>query len=728
MHDALSNLQEILDEDVLLRQPLSGFNMRHLAEKTGWVDGWTEAGAGEEAWQLCRGHLERHPTSVYALFFMTLLGARGFGEWLPHMERLFSLFTQQKKMSLVVYVAQEVLKVHDSASALWTLAQIHQHDHNHEELLDVWERLLRLEPSDHQLPLKIGALKEKLGHKGEAARYIRMSLLRALEKKEGVDAFDAWKKLLQVTPDDHEFTLQVGRRLVGLLSKERQRGFWRPLLEPLRRAGEAQVDQTIAVLKEALKIEPEVGEYRDHLIAAWRLKYKNHSQLENYLGLSGLLRPWKNPSAQMDLFERPIRFDKGSYVVHKSFGYGAIVEIHHGTGRGEEALNTTRLVIDFESKKGHGMTMRIALTSLTLLPENDLIAQKKFAPELFQSRLAGSREELALATLQALGKPSSAAEIKAVFVPPMEDKAYAELWKEMKKILEGGGTYEVRNKLYTLVPGGMSTREDLLAQYRSARDLDVKLSIAELILGPAKSAEGLEDFIADLQAKMSPPGPSSLKVAWTLLTAEKQGVKGALTAVAEGLKKILASPVLPEALDQVKLPLQRISLLEHFGRHFLEDLVARSADLLLTASPAGKGKLLEILAHKDKVDVLKALWQKAEGARHEWPEAYVVAARFFVVHPSSRKAGLDVAAILKKLLELLAYAQPHLGQAPGSGVWRRVSGAIQTLLFTEGHLAANLSGSMAPEKKKDLFDTVATSHFLEDYIRVEFRELSTKSS
>lgn len=728
MRDLLDNLREILDEDVLLRQPLSGFNLRHLAEKANWVEGWMEGGVGPEAYGLCQSHLERHPASVYALFFMILLGARGAGEWQAHMERLFSLFTQQKKMGLVVYVAQEILKVQDSAPALWTLAQIYQHDNNTEELLEVWERLLRLEPSDHQLPLKIGTLREKLGQRTEAVRYIRMALLRALEKKEGVDAHDAWKRLLVLTPDDYGFAIDIGRRLVNQLSPERQKGFWRPLIEPLRRLGEAQIDRTIAVLKEALRVEPEVGEFRDHLISAWRLKYQKHSQLENYLTLAGLLRPWKNPSTQMDLFERPIRFDKGSYVVHKTFGHGMIKEIQHGTGRGEEALNTTRLTIDFEGKGGHGMTLRIAMASLALLAPDDLVAQKKFAPDLFAQRLAGPREELLQAALSSIGKPASATDLKAIFVPPMEEKNYGDMWKEFRKILEGGGTYEVKNKLYHMVPGGLSTREDLLAQYRSARDLDIKLSLCDLVLAQSKGGEGADAMVEDLRSRLEPPGSHSLKVLQALLQAERQGVKNALGGKEGEVNAILASPVLAEAFDQVKLPLQRIALLEYLGKKNLEGLVPRAGDLLLTASSAGKGKLLEILAQKGKQGELKSLWQKADEKRHEWPEAYVVAARFFVVHPSGKKVGLDTGAILLRLLELLRYAQPHLGQNPGSGVWRRVSGAIQTLLFTEGHLAAALKSGLPQITRQALFTSVADSHFLEDYIRLEFKEMSTKES
>lgn len=726
MHEALKALGDLLDEDILIRQPLSAFAVKHLAEKDGWVEAWVEAGAADEAIQRCVSHLERSPQAVYALYFLVLLLARTGRVFQAPMERLFSLFATQKKTALTVFAANEVLRVADSASALWTLAHIHQQENNTDELLEAWERLLRLEPDDHVLPLKIGAVKEKMGQRADAVRYTRMAFFRAMERKELAEAHDAFRKLIALAPDDIGFALENGRKLAPQLSGERQKGFWNELIQWALKQGEPQVDRLIALYKEALRLDPEHPAMRDGLISAWRLKYKNHSQLENYLALSGLLRPWKNPAAQMELFEKPIRFDRGSWVSHKSFGYGEIREIQHGNGRGEEALNTARLTIDFTGKKNHAMTLRIALGSLALCAPDDLQAQKHLAPEKFRERLAGPREDLALAALATLGKPSSTAEIKAVFAPPLGEDEWTALWKEVKAVLERDSRFEIRNKLYALSAAGSGTREELLGQFKSARDLDVKLKVFDLYLAHDRKGEGAEPMVEDLKKRLSPTGPETLRVLAALKNAERLcGIKAGVDLDAL-LAEATAAPGFVEAFDAVKTPAHRLWLLEQIPRKNPEGFAARYVDLFLSPSVTAKGKILEILSARKRESELKGLVAKVDGSRLQYPEQFILLARHAILHQSGKHLGMGKGALFLHLVELMRHAYGQAAKDPASQAWKRALSACQTLLFTEGNLFEYLRSDEAAPQRKAIFDQLGELQFLENYLRVEIKELATK--
>ncbi|MBN8218400.1 MAG: hypothetical protein J0L75_17275 [Spirochaetes bacterium] len=726
MHEALKPLGDLLDEDILIRQPLSSFAVKHLAEKGEWVEPWVEAGAADEAIQRCVSHLERSPQAVYALYFLVLLLARTGRNFQGPMEKLFALFAAQKKTALTVYVANEVLRIADSAPALWTLAQIHQHDNNTEELLEAWERLLRLEPDDHVLPLKIGAIKEKLGQRADAVRYTRMAFFRALERKELAEAHDAFKKLVALAPDDLGFAIESGRKLAPLLSGERQKGFWSELIQYALKQGEAQVDRLIALYKEALRLDPEHPAMRDGLISAWRLKYKNHSQLENYLALSGLLRPWKNPAAQMELFEKPIRFDRGSWVCHKSFGYGEIREIQHGGGRGEEALNTARLTIDFTSKKAHAMTLRIALGSLALCAPDDLQAQKHLAPEKFRERLSGPREDLAQAALATLGKPASTADLKGLFVPPLSEEEWTALWKELKAVLERDTRFEIRNKLYALSAAGTGTREELLGQFKGAKDLDVRLKVFDLYLAHFRKGEGAEPMVEDLKKRLSPAGPETLRVLAVLKNAERScGLKAGVDLDAI-LVEATAAPGFVEAFDAVKTPAHRLWLLEQIPRKCPETFAAKYVELFLSPSAVAKGKILEILSARKREAELKALVQKVDGSRLQYPEQYLLLARHALFHPAGKNLGLEKGVLFLRLVEHMRYAYGQAAKDPAATAWKRTLSGCQTLLFTEGNLFEYLRGNEAAPHRKAIFDQLGELQFLENYLRLEIKELSTK--
>ena len=86
-------------------------------------------------------------------------------------------------------------------------------------------------------------------------------------------------------------------------------------------------NEVIYILKRILAIQPANKEYREELTKVYRLKYKNHSRLEDLLKISGLRMWWKDITPAVDLFEKQIKFDIGVFVYHYSWGCGKIVTI-----------------------------------------------------------------------------------------------------------------------------------------------------------------------------------------------------------------------------------------------------------------------------------------------------------------------------------------------------------------------------------------------------------------
>src|ERR1041385_1200169 len=98
----------------------------------------------------------------------------------------------------------------------------------------------------------------------------------------------------------------------------------------------------------------------------------------------------KNPSlkgakAKLEAME------PGSYVVHRSWGFGQIKSY-------DDAAQ--RLVIDFKGKKAHPMDPAFCLTTMDVLPANHLLVRKESDPKKIAELIAENPAQLVVEALQ----------------------------------------------------------------------------------------------------------------------------------------------------------------------------------------------------------------------------------------------------------------------------------------------------------------------------------------
>ena len=120
-------------------------------------------------------------------------------------------------------------------------------------------------------------------------------------------------------------------------------------------------------MKNILILQPNDKEYREELIKIYRLKYKDHSKLEEFLKSSGLRMWWKSIEQAIQLFEKQIQFDIDVFVYHYSWGTGKI-----GT------IDKDLISIDFEKKNEHKMSFDMALNTLQIIPEDHIKVKKRY--------------------------------------------------------------------------------------------------------------------------------------------------------------------------------------------------------------------------------------------------------------------------------------------------------------------------------------------------------------
>src|SRR5690625_4166864 len=97
-----------------------------------------------------------------------------------------------------------------------------------------------------------------------------------------------------------------------------------------------------------------------------------------------------NPKLSADR-DKLAEMQPGRYCIHQSWGFGLIKEYNR-----EE----NRLIIDFEDKKGHSMDPAFCVNTMTVLPENHILARQQTEPEVIEVLFAKKAAEAVIEALK----------------------------------------------------------------------------------------------------------------------------------------------------------------------------------------------------------------------------------------------------------------------------------------------------------------------------------------
>ncbi len=156
----------------------------------------------------------------------------------------------------------------------------------------------------------------------------------------------------------------------------------------------------------------------------------------------------------------------GTFVQHKSWGYGVIVS---------HDFLLSQTTIDFKTKKAHSMQLQYAGESLIPLPP-DHIAAKKFQ-DLEAIRKLGQSDPACLVrmVLQSLGGRASQEQIASQLVPDVfNDAAFKKWWEAAKRALKSDplvGVPQKKTEPFILREQGLSQTDEVLEAFKAARTL-----------------------------------------------------------------------------------------------------------------------------------------------------------------------------------------------------------------------------------------------------------------
>ena len=355
----IDRIGEMLNEEKWTRASLTGYTTSSFHELDELLGAATEQEIQDEIQEICEQHLQVSRDSIIALYLAGTLTLRKRIVDDSNLVVLTNMFVDSAKWNIVQYLCAGILAHGENKFALRTLADTYGKTGDREQQYEVWERLIKVDFEDADT---VRALAEKREHEGDledALSYYKKALHRYISRRQLAPIKQVWGKIIEHQPDDLEGLLQIEAKVARALGGDRAIALLEALYPHYREAENwaASVD----ILKRILNHDPKNNGARHELVDVYSNRYATHSHLEDYIKISNLKQSWRNVHEAIADFEKHISFDEGNYVFHRSWGLGRI-----------KSIKNDQFVIDFLKKRGHGMSLKMAVSALHILANDHI--------------------------------------------------------------------------------------------------------------------------------------------------------------------------------------------------------------------------------------------------------------------------------------------------------------------------------------------------------------------
>lgn len=245
------------------------------------------------------------------------------------------------------------------------------------------------------------------------------------------------------------------------------------LLEILSEHCEAQGEyqRAIEIQKHILRYRPEDPKTREKIIQLLRTKYANSSHLDEYLIFSGLSRgdPILKAIARCEEF---LKYDIGNLFYFERYGMGEVVDVEPGR---------REIIIDFEKKKKHFLTITVAKGILVPVNTNHFLYKKYRRVEELKSLVASQPLDLVVMLLESFRQPLSASQIKGYLQGIVPEKGLSRFWEKVRKMMEMHDNIRIEGKtakVYSFVASAADKETQAIEAFHKASIRD-KYRLAE---------------------------------------------------------------------------------------------------------------------------------------------------------------------------------------------------------------------------------------------------------
>jgi transcription elongation factor GreA-like protein/transcription elongation GreA/GreB family factor len=685
--DLVKTVTELLNEEKWTRATLNSYSISNFKELDTLIDQARSEGLADEVRELAGEHLKHTSNSIIALYLSGIIALSKELVDDTNLIMLISIFTDNHKLNIVEYLADRILEFGENKFALRTLGECYENRNDDAKKLEVWDRLIRVDYEEAEIVKILGEKREEEGDVDAAVDYYKKAIHRFINKKQFASVKELWDKLIELCPEDIDFFFHIEKRISKNINGERAASLLTTLIPYYREKGEW--DTAIEILKRILDYDSKNNAARKDIIDCYREKYKNHSQLEDYIKISNLNQNWRNVHEAIADFEKHISFDTGNYVFHRTWGIGRIVSIKDDT-----------FVIDFANKTSHKMSLKMAVSALEVLSAEHIWVLKRTMPkeELAPKVKADPSWALKL-IIKSFGNCADMKRIKAELVPDVLSAGEWSRWNtEARSILKKDSAFgNLPDKIdqFMVRDKPISFEEKTYNKFKAEKNFfDRVKTIEDYIQGG--QAEPDSDWFSEMFSYFTTflkgtPGVSETVIASWLLVQKISAIypflnPGVLLTFEELFRKI-------ENLEETFMKIEDPELKREFLIAIKKNIPEWPEVFKRLFSLYPNRFIVDELVANKLWDVLATLISQLQARYKENRDAFVWMAKNLLGERWLERMSVSREKIFIGLIHLLEITFREIANKRDASANRKTNRQIHEFLFDEGRLLEFLMGA-----------------------------------
>jgi len=483
----LKNLQETLNEEKWTRASLGNYSTNQFKELDAILKTAREEKVINEMKKNCDEHLSHTRNSIIALYLSGIIALSRQIIDDGAMINLVSIFLDNHKWNIVKYLCERILDYGESKYALRTLADCYKNDNEEEKVFSTWERLVKVDYEEADIVKSIAEYYEKQGNKELTIVYFKKALHRYISKNNFANIKEVWDKLIVIDTEDIEFFLHIQKKIAKAITEDKAVSLLNELYAKYKTI---DIDIAINILKIVLEYDEKDVHGRREIIECYRNKYASHSQLEEYIRISNLSQNYRAVHQAIADFEKHIAFDKGNFVYHRTWGVGRIASIV-----GDE------IKIDFSKKRGHSMSLKMAVDALQTLSKNHIWVLKATKKKEELREKIREKDENIIWALKTIIKSFGSADLKKIKLELSPALLTAGEWttwsSRARDILKSNPDFGVSSDssdVYIVRDRPVSVTEKLFNEFTAQRNFYDKVSAIRDYTNNKKASPDSDNF------------------------------------------------------------------------------------------------------------------------------------------------------------------------------------------------------------------------------------------
>ena len=484
----VERIKELLNQEKWTRATLNSYTIQNFKELDILLDSTQSEEEFEEIKTTCEEHLHHTRNSIIGLY---ISGIMALNQQLlddSNLVQVISIFTDNHKWKIVEYLCKRILEFGENKIALSTLADCYESENEIEQKYQIWERLIKVDFEEADIVKHLAEKKETEGEVEEAVEYYKKAIHRYISKKHFNSIKEIWHKLIDYIPEETDLFFQLEKKVERAINTERAAQLLEELYAIYKK--NENWEKGIDILKRILSYDSQSGWARKEITECYRQKFSDHSHLDEYIKLSNLSQSWRNVHEAIEEFEKHISFDAGNFVYHRTWGIGRI-----------QSIKDNSIIIDFTRKRGHKMSLQMAVNALGSLAKDHIWVLKAVWP---QAKLKKKIKEESLWALKTIIKSYDNAanmkQIKAELVPSVLTPGEWTSWSsEARKILKTDpsfGNLPEKVDHYVVRDTPISFEEKTYNRFRAEKSFFGRLKVMRDFLKHNKDPES--DYFSEM--------------------------------------------------------------------------------------------------------------------------------------------------------------------------------------------------------------------------------------